>query len=244
LGNRRVLNPYRLRLALEHQRYDDPFEANIQRSYVRASLEYNLTLAYERGRYQYFRFFVGGFLKNDQKERGYAYPGAFNLTSQGFNDYRYDDLYFGRTETTGFLSQQIILNDGGMKIPLGSPQQEGRSRNFIVAINLKADLPKDLPLKLPLKPYFDIAWYDDARTISADLSFEDQIWWQGGFALEFGKGVVGIYFPVVNSKNLRGGDKIAGLYDASGRDTFWKRIAFSVDLMKLNPWDLIDGLSL
>lgn len=244
LGDRRMLNPFSLRMAIEHQRYDDPFEADIKRSYVRASLEYNMSYAYEKGRYQYLRIFVGGFLKNDQKERGYAYPGAFNLTSQGFNDYRYDDLYFGRTETTGFLSQQIMLKDGGMKIPLGSPQQEGRSRNFIVAINLKADLPQDLPLKLPLKPYFDIAWYDDARTISSGLSFNDQLWWQGGLALEFGKGAVGIYFPVVNSKNLRGGDKLAGLYDASGRDTFWKRIAFSVDLMKLNPWDLIDGLSL
>ncbi|MBI5916362.1 MAG: M1 family metallopeptidase [Bacteroidetes bacterium] len=242
VGDRRALNPYSLRLALEQRSFDDVFGEDIRRSYLRLSLEANTALTYDTKRSIYLRFFAGGFLKNDYRERGFVGPGAFNLTGQGFNDYRYDDFYFGRTETTGSWSQQIHPREGGLKVPLGSPYSEGRSNNFIFAINLKADLPQDLPLKLPLRPYFDFGYYDDARPISDGLSFSDQVWWQGGFALELGKGIFGVYFPVVNSKTLRGSGDLPGLYDTSGRDTFWERVTFTLDLGRLNPWKLAEGI--
>lgn len=242
LGDRRALNPYSFRLALEQRSYDDVFNPKLKRSYIRLSLEANTALTYDVGRNIYLRCFFGGFLKNDYRNRGIVAPGAFNLTGQGFNDYRFDDYYFGRTEATGSWSQQVHQREGGLKVPLGSPYSEGRSNNFIFAINLKADLPQDLPLKLPLKPYFDFGYYDDARPISSDLEFADQVWWQGGVALEFGKGIFGVYIPIVNSKTLRGTDKLPGLYDSSGRDKFLERIAFTIDLGKLNPWKLADGI--
>lgn len=242
LGSRRALNPYSFRLALEQRKFDDIFNTKLERSYVRLSFEANTALTYANKRNVYFRFFFGGFLKNDYRNRGTIGPGAFNLTGQGFNDYRYDDYYFGRTETTGFYSQQIHQREGGLKVPLGSPYSEGRSNNYIFAVNLKADLPQDLPLKLPLKPYFDFGYYDDAREISNDLEFADQVWWQGGLALEFGKGIFGVYVPIINSKTLRGTDKLPGLYDQSGRDKWYERIAFTFDLNKLNPWKLADGI--
>ncbi|MBK9013612.1 MAG: hypothetical protein IPM82_05745 [Saprospiraceae bacterium] len=243
LGSRRALNLYSLRLALEQRSFDDVFNSKLKRSYVRLSLEANTAFTYDVKRNIYLRFFFGGFLKNDYRERGFVGPGAFSLTGQGANDYRYDDYYFGRTETTGGWSQQIHQREGGLKVPLGSPYSEGRSNNFIFAINLKADLPQDLPLKLPLKPYFDFGYYDDARPISDDLAFDDQVWWQGGFALEFGKGIFGVYIPVINSKTLRGSEKLPGLYDTSGRDKWYERIAFTLDLGRLNPWKLRMGYS-
>ena len=244
VGDKRAINPYSLRLALEQRSFDDPFDESIKRSYVRLALEANTAITYEHNRNIYLRLLVGGFLQNDYRERGSIAPGAFSLTGQGFNDYRYDDFYFGRTETSGLLAQQVHQREGGLKVPLGSPYAQGRSNNFLFAINLKADLPQDLPGKLPLKPYFDFGYFDDARPISSDLSFEDQVWWQGGVALEFGKGIFGIYVPVVNSKQLRGTDKLPGLYDQSGRDKWYERIAFTLDLSKLNPWRMVDGLQL
>jgi hypothetical protein len=124
-----------------------------------------------------------------------------------------------------------------MKIPLGSAFSEGRSNDFIFAINLEADLPQDLPLNLPMKPYFDIGYYNDTRPISSDLTFNDQVWWQGGVMLEFGRGIANVYFPVVHSKNL-GGE--AGLLDSSGKNNFGKRISFSINLNALNPWRLAE----
>ncbi len=242
LGDKRVLNPYSLRLAVEQRSYDDIFNAKTKRSYVRMALEANVALTYSHNRNIYVRGFFGGFLKNSYRKRGLVAQGAYNLTGQGFNDYRYDDYYFGRTETSGLWSQQIQQREGGLKVPLGSPYSQGRSNNFIFAINLKADLPQDLPLKLPLKPYFDFGYYDDTRPISSNLEFADQVWWQGGLALEFGKGVFGIYVPIVNSTTLRGTDDLPGLYDQSGRDKWFERIAFTLDLNKLNPWKLVDGI--
>jgi hypothetical protein len=242
VGNRRALNLYSLRLAFEHQSYDDPFGKGKKLNYVRANMELNAAYTYDRGRNFRFRLFAGGFLMNDARKRGFVAPGAYNMTMQGFNDYRFDGFYFDRMEPTGFFSQQISLGEGGMKVPLGSAFEDGRSNDFLLAVNLKADLPQDLPGKLPIKPYFDIGYFHDARPISSDLSFEDQVWWQGGFALEFAGGMVGIYVPVVNSRRLRGDDKLPGLYDQSGRNGFFERIAFVFDLGRLDPWKMRDEL--
>ncbi len=242
LGDRRALNPYCLRLALEQGELNF-FSQDYK--YLKLSLETNMDFNYESKRKIYTRLFFGGFLKNDYKSRNFSYvPFAFNLTGEGYNDYRYDEYYFGRTENTGIWSQQIQQREGGFKVPFGNAQSEntGRSNEFIFAINLKADLPQDLPLNLPLKPYFDFGYFKDTRPKSGKLEFADQVWWQGGLVLEFGKGVFGIYVPIVNSTTLRGTDDLPGLYDQSGRDKWYERIAFTLDLNKLNPWSVVERL--
>ncbi|MCC6725943.1 MAG: M1 family metallopeptidase [Saprospiraceae bacterium] len=242
LGDRRVLNPYSLKVALEQGNFDDLTREGEIAYYLKSSVEANFAITYEHKRNIYIRLFAGGFLQNDYRKRGNFAPSAFNLTGEGYNDYRYDEYYFGRTEYDNIWAQQISIRDGGMKVPVGGPYNEGRSNNFLLAANFKADLPKDLPLKLPLKPYFDIGYFDDSRPFQRDLSLSDQIWWQGGFALEFGKGVFGIYIPLVNSTTLRGTDDLPGLYDQSGRDKWYERIAFTFDLNRLNPWNLMDKI--
>jgi hypothetical protein len=242
LGDRRALNPYSLRLALEQGEFN--FFAQDYK-YLKLSLEAKMDFNYDSKRKVYTRLFFGGFLKNDYQSRNFSYvPVAFNLTGEGYNDYRYDDYYFGRTENTGIWSQQVQQREGGFKVPFGIAQSENtaRSNEFIFAINLKADLPQDLPLKLPLKPYFDFGYFKDTRPKSGELEFADQVWWQGGLALEFGKGVFGIYVPIVNSTTLRGTDDLPGLYDQSGRDKWYERIAFTLDLNKLNPWSVVERL--
>lgn len=180
-----MLNPYSLRLAVEQRNYDDIFNPNIKVGYVRASLEANISLTYAHKRNIDVRG-VGGFLKNDYRRRGTVAPGAYNLTGQGFNDYRYDDYDFGRTESTGFWSQQIHQREGGQSAAwrtlFAGPEQHQPPLS-------NEARRQDLPSKLPLKPYFDFGYYDDAKPINNNLEFADQVWWQGGLALEFGKGV-------------------------------------------------------
>jgi hypothetical protein len=237
LGDKRTINPYSFRLAFEHQQYNDPFGR--EQKYLKASFELKSEYTYEQNRSVNLRVFMGKFFQNAaRKNRGLVFREGFNLSAQGFNDYRYDDIYFDRTGTDGLLSHQVSpWREGGMKIPLGSAFSEGRSNDFIFAINLEADLPQDLPLNLPMKPYFDIGYYNDTRPISSDLTFNDQVWWQGGVMLEFGRGIANVYFPVVHSKNL-GGE--AGLLDSSGKNNFGKRISFSINLNALNPWRLAE----
>ncbi len=59
-----------------------------------------------------FRFFAGAFL-NNKTETNYF---DFGLTRQ--NDYLFRLDYLGRSEGTGFFSQQIITNEGGFKSTL------------------------------------------------------------------------------------------------------------------------------
>lgn len=226
--NRRALNPFSIFLALEQQSYDD---ISGDQSYVKLSLELKQSFTYAEDKNIDFRVFAGGFITNTRRDAGAIFPGAFNLTSQGFNDYRYDDFYFGRTEAEGIWSQQVTIRDGGMKNVIGPGFGLGRSNNFIFALNFKADLPNRFPLGLPIKPYFDIGYFDNAMPTGIEDTFEDQLLWSGGLALEFVDDIFAIYFPLINSENVE--NRLAE------RGSYWNRIAFTLDLQRLNPKRLL-----
>jgi len=229
--NRRAINPFTFRTALEQQSYTD---ISGDQHYLKASLEWNQSLTYKEHKNIDIRLFAGGFLTNTKREGGRLFPGAFNLISQGFNDYRYDDLYFGRTENEGLWSQQVSLRDGAFKTPLGSAFGLGRSNNFILALNLKADLPQNLPFPLPIKPYFDIGFFDNAQPTGQDDSFQDQLLWSGGLAIDFLDGAFGVYFPFFNSRNLQN--------RLEERGNYWSRISFNIDFHRLNPFEVIRNI--
>lgn len=233
--NSRGINPYKLRVALEQQSYDS-FTG--KQSYLKATLDYTTNYTYKEDRNISFRFFLGGFLQNTIRDRGAgrSTQGALALYSEGFNDYKYDELFAGRSESDGLLSQQISLNDGGMKLPVGASQAGnlGKSNNFIFALNIKGDLPRRLPLGLPIKPYFDLGYYDNSGPLGSDDSFADQLVYSGGLMLDFFDGTAGVYFPLFNSDNVN------ELLDQKGG--YGNRISFSVNLNRLHPTRIRDRL--
>ena len=99
----------------------------------------------------------------------------------------------------------MSLTEGGFKGAFGSPFAGviGNSNNFIVALNLRADLPRRLPFGIPLKPWFDVGYYDDATPLGRDRPRAEQLLWSGGLLLEFGKGILEVYFPLANSTFLK-----------------------------------------
>ncbi|MCB0630752.1 MAG: M1 family metallopeptidase [Saprospiraceae bacterium] len=216
--NRRKLNPFHYRLALEQQSYDDVFERAQQ--YLKWSVEWKSKLAYAENKEVSARLFAGGFFSNTRRNGGAIFPGAFSLIDQAAMDYRYDDFYFGRSEREGLWSQQIGQRDGGFKVPLNPAFNLGKSNNFLLAVNLKVDLP--FGNGWPIRPYLDLGYFDNAMPTGADDTFSDQFLWSGGLALEILDGRLGIYFPCINSKNLQ--DR---LLEQGG---YGKRIGFRVDL--------------
>jgi hypothetical protein len=216
--NRRRLNPFEYRLALEHQAYDDVFARAQQ--YWKWSVEWKSKLAYAENKAVTARLFVGGFLRNTRRDGGAIFPGAFSLIDQAAMDYRFDDFYFGRSEREGFWSQQLSERDGGFKVPLNPAFNIGKSNNFILALNLKADLP--FGMDWPVCPYLDLGYFDNAMPTGADDTFADQFLWSGGLALEVFDGRLGFYFPFINSKNLQ--DRLLE------QGNYGKRISFRVDL--------------
>ena len=223
--NRRVINPFDFSIGLEQAQYDYFLKP---RRHVKAWAELNSSYTYARKKSIDVRLFVGGFLKNPEKTSFPPYPDAFNLSTQGGHDYRFDDYYFARNEGEGFWSHQINSREGGLKYAIGEGQSLGRSGSFIAAINLRADLPQKLPGNIPLKPYFDLGYYhEDGLT-----SFKNNIVWNAGVLLDFFGERVEVYFPIVSSKNL--GDRLAE------RGNFFKQISFKIDLNSVNPWEILE----
>jgi len=241
LNNRQVVNPHSLNLSLEQQAYTDVF--GVDQNYLRISMDARGKYTYGKRKHLHGRLFIGYHLSNTNREGGYIGPGAFNLTAQGYrehDDYKYDEFYFGRNDNRGIWSQQISLRDGGFKnaFPSDEKGQSGNTNDFMIALNLKADLPRGLPLNLPIKPYFDLAYVSDLRSISIGDTFGDRIWWSGGFCLEIGDDIIGVYFPVINSSNLR------DLYKGDGKPGYWSHITFNFNLKNLNPVNLFSMLNL
>lgn len=240
LDNTNALSPYRLKVSLEHQRYEqlngDPGK------YLRLTASWSNSIYYAPDKAFSIRFFGGYFIQNTGRDAGnilasYRSRGSLGLSSQGFNDYKYDEFHFGRNSASGIGSRQVSMTEGGMKFNFGAPfaNTAGFSNDFIFAMNLKASLPKDLPLKLPLKPYFDAGYFHNAQPTGADDSFEDQFFWSAGIMLDLGN-VFGLYFPVVQSKNLE------NLYAEKAAGNYLKRITFSFNINGLRPADLLSKL--
>lgn len=198
-------------------------------NYVRTTLEATHRINYKKNKRKSFdiRLFTGGFLSHDDTDFG-AFP--LTLTSQGYNDFYYDNFYFGRSEQTGFLARQISLDNGGFKMPVPAGAQNGSSNSFLFAMNLKADLPMKLPLNLPIKPYLDLGYFNETAPSVTDPT---EFFVSGGVALDFFDGILGIYFPLF------------------GTDTYWNqqpdfgsRISFNLDLNRLNGFEALRNISM
>ncbi|MCC6462763.1 MAG: M1 family metallopeptidase [Saprospiraceae bacterium] len=244
-AQRKLPNPYRLTAALEQQAYQAPDGQPAQ--YLRGSLEWNQQFYYQAKRKVYLRAFAGYFLQNTQRARGSVAQNSltedvarasFALNPQGFNDYRFDQIFLGRSEASGIWAQQISQTEGGFKNALGAPFANliGNSNDFILALNLKADLPQRLPLGIPLKPYFDIGYFHDATPLGRDRPFEEQFLWSGGLMLQFFNGALELYFPLVNARPLR--DR----YQELGNGNYFRRISWSIRIGKVTPLEVVQNL--
>jgi hypothetical protein len=242
---KRMPNPYQMAIALETQPdYTDLFGK--KGSYVKSTFEWRQQFFFAQKRKVTARLFAGAFLQNTSRNRAIE-PVALSLNPQGFNDYRFDQLIFGRSAQSGFEAKQVTQTDGGFKAAFGSAESGniGNSNNFVLALNLKSDLPLRLPLGIPLKPWFDIGYYDDATPIGKDRALKEQLLWSGGFMLEFLKGGLEVYFPLVNSSTLRdayrregGGSNTSALF---GGGNYLKWITWSIRIPFREPGEMIES---
>lgn len=245
---KKLTNPYVFAAALEFQQYDNA-EGGAEQ-YLRSSLEWRQKFFYAPKRKITARFFAGYFIENTRRNAGNVSNdqsrASFALNPQGFNDYRFDEHYLGRSEDEGFLSRQVAQTEGGFKGAFGAPFAGviGNSNSGIVSLNLRADLPFRLPLGIPLKPYFDMGYYNDATPLSESVAVEEFLW-SGGFLLEFFDGVLEVYFPLVNSQALRdryieagGGTDDSALF---GGGNYFNWISWSINLKGVHPQTLINN---
>jgi hypothetical protein len=233
---KRAPNPWALRATLE-QSSDFRSIFGEKAPYLRGSVEWRQRFFYQPNRRVSARFFAGYFFQNDRRRRAVE-PNAFSLNPQGFNDYRFDQVFLARSSDAGLLARQVGQNEGGFKGAFGAPFAGvlGNSNNYLLALNLKADLPQRLPLGIPLRPYFDLGYFDDATPLGQDRPRNEQLLWSGGFLLEFFKGSLEVYFPVASAKPLR------DLYKEQGNGNYLRNISWSVRVPFREPGELLEHI--
>jgi hypothetical protein len=143
------------------------------------------------------------------------------LSDYPSTDYLYDDIYLGRSEGEGILSQQTYLRDGGFKVI-----NPGQSDKWLASLNLAADFPG----KIPMSFFADAGTYKNAKDISGEA-----IMYEGGICLSLIKNVAEVYFPLFKSSAIK---QALETNDVKYKD----QIRFMINFKLLNPFRLRDNL--
>lgn len=197
-------------------------EAQVGESFIKLGLEANARVDYDiKDKSFYLRAYAGKFISTKTTSNSRYW---LNTTYSGVNDYLYDGVYLARNKNEGFGSQQVSVQEGGFKIPTNLYANVlGRSDNWLLALNVKTDLPLG---KLPLRVYADAATFADAAQLNPSGS---KVSFNAGFELHLFGEALSIYAPVLMSSDYR--DYISGMY---AKDRFLKSIAFSLNIQNFN----------
>lgn len=168
------------------------------------------------------RLFAGTFIGTSTWD---ATPYRFRLSGQtGYQDYLYDHIYLGRTETSGILASQFTETDGGFKF--FSPV--GQTGKWITALNIKSSIGN---LKIPVKLYADIG------TTASDGLTKDKLLYDGGLCLSLSENIFEVYFPLLLCNDFQNYTHNAGLQ-------YWETVRFTLNINLLNPFELVKNLGM
>lgn len=213
--NDRLFNPFR---------YEGSLVAG--ETFATLSVEGNIKIDYDlRGKAFYARVYGGKFFSftNDPYANSRY---ALSMTSTADNDYLYDELFFGRSEREGFAAHQVVIKQGGFKIPTPLYAQTiGQSDDWLTAINLKTDLPLG---PLPLRLFFDAGTFGNAARLNPSGS---KILFAGGLELHLLDDFLTIHLPLVMSEDYRDYFK-----SVKGRNNLFDAMTFS---LKFNGMGLL-----
>ena len=123
-----------------------------------------------------FRFF-GGFFINNKTTGNYF---SFGLDRP--SDYLFEQNYFGRSESSGLFSQQVIINDGGFKSVLPTRY----ANQFMASVNSSIGLWKWIEY------YTDVAFLKN-KGQSTYFAYEN------GIRFNFIHSILELYFPLYSN---------------------------------------------
>jgi hypothetical protein len=119
-----------------------------------------------------FRFFAGTFITNNTE------TDFFSFALDRPTDYLFQYDYLGRSETTGFFSQQVIINEGGFKSKLEVPY----ANQWLSTLNMS------LGLSRWREGYNDVGFVKN-KNEKAYFAHEN------GIRLNFIQDILEVYFP-------------------------------------------------
>lgn len=105
----------------------------LAKNFSKLSMELEYRKLFRNNRQINARFFAGTFLFNDERDNDY-----FSFALDRPTDYLFDYNYYGRSQSSGLFSQQIIMAEGGFKSQL-EPQF---ANQWLTTTNLSTNLWK------------------------------------------------------------------------------------------------------
>ncbi|MBL7698126.1 MAG: hypothetical protein JNK79_08205 [Chitinophagaceae bacterium] len=152
---------------------------------------------------------------------------------RGSEDFTYSNYFIGRNQFDGFSSQQVMMRDGGLKLRTDLfDGLQGRSDNWIAAVNVNTTLPDIFPVRLPVKLFLDAGTYDEAWDPE---NANPRFLYVAGLQLSLFKDVLNVYAPLFYSKEFR--DRLKSVPE---ENKFSKRLSFSIDIQRINIRNIFD----
>lgn len=233
---------YRLIFSREDTRLLDPWSADLRveanGDMMKAEAEWNYRFSYTKTKRGFDIRVYGGMMLMDESNGLYGFNLSDRTRSGSQKDYAFDELYFGRSESDGFLFRQMSLRQGQFKVysPFGA------YKDWILTVNLSGNLPGPLGF---LKAYADIGTTaglkKDLRTaygLSQSLSYN------AGIQLTLIPQVIEVYFPLLLSEEIRRYEEFRTpeFKDSMSLKRLGERIRFVLDLNRLRPGKLRSSL--
>lgn len=220
------------------KRYDpiNPVDASLNyqqgKGFMKTSITANYSNNYKNKNKSFdVRFFAGTFIGDMKNSATQDYRfqmsgiRGYNGNNILYGDYLYDNIFLGRSETKGILSQQFVEADGGFKFY--SPII-GRSSKWIVALNMKSSLGS---AKIPINLYADFG------TAANDDIGNGKLLYDAGVCISLPKKIFEIYFPILLCQDFK---DFKTLNDIKYEET----IRFTLNINLMNPFDLINNFKL
>ncbi len=220
--NKKVINPYSLKLSLEGGAIK-----NVT-AYLKPGLEFNFLKTYnKKGRGFNARLFAGTFISDNKTSNGqfmYRLGGK-----NGEFDYGMENTLIGRGATSGLWNSNLTPGEDNMKL-------KGNLGNFnkgFVVLNLSSNLPG----KIPIRPYADFCFMQDEIFFNSNKKALKMVY-TGGIAIDIIPKMFSVYFPLIQSKAL------TDAQDLQMISTFGQRICFTIVLNDYEPHRLFKRVKL
>ena len=150
-------------------------ELQIGDAFSKLTLSYTYRSFYKEAKQFYFRVFGGVFLYNNDKN-------FYNFGVSRVNDYAFNYNLFGRSENSGFYSQQFVMAEGGFKSFIDVP----RADSWMLATNLSTTLWRSL------EAYADFGLVKNSHQPTTFI-------YDSGFGINIIQNYFQLYFPVYSN---------------------------------------------
>lgn len=216
-------------IQLEFESYENSFAES--HSYLKLSLSHERKMYYKEHSKIDWRIFGGYFLINSQRNSANFSDGitrgSFALTQEGHTDHTFEGFFINRSSLGVDEFNDIKIEEGGFKMPVGSAFRFTGSNDFMLASNIKIDFPSELKTIEP-KVFADLAYFSNKTLLNNPL--EGQFLYSIGLGVELGD-YLGIYYPLFFSNE----------FDIPYANTrFFERLSIRLNLRKLNVWRIAE----